>query len=271
MSAKQIKFMPVYEAADLWIERALKCDDSLFTPGKPIWSERWLEEARERFLDRTEEWKGAGFFEHRLPAVLADSPPEVCQLIGEAMYVTYLIVHKCVVGQAKKMENINRVLPERVEIPHYFQDALESGIMDPGAFFRNNFGIHLAFVIEFADKWKAEGLGDKFLDRGDSKGPYEFKKVVMDTTIHKLVKGYTCNSPNAMWVGLLHLAHPDSFEAMAIKFKEKLANTPRFCRFVTKPTDDPDCKIKQIRKRLEHKYGENFTFFDDEVEHLWNK
>ena len=28
----------VYAAADLWVKRALWIDDSLFTPGKPIWS-----------------------------------------------------------------------------------------------------------------------------------------------------------------------------------------------------------------------------------------
>ena len=45
----------VYEAAELWVDRALRTDDSLFTPGEPIWSSRWLRELRERFLDRPDE------------------------------------------------------------------------------------------------------------------------------------------------------------------------------------------------------------------------
>ena len=28
----------------MWVERALRTDDSLFTPGVPIWSSRWLRE-----------------------------------------------------------------------------------------------------------------------------------------------------------------------------------------------------------------------------------
>ena len=41
----------VYAAAQKWVDCALRKDDSLFTPGKPIWSSRWLGELRERFLD----------------------------------------------------------------------------------------------------------------------------------------------------------------------------------------------------------------------------
>ena len=35
----------VYAAAETWVELALRADDSLFTPGKAIWSRRWLGEA----------------------------------------------------------------------------------------------------------------------------------------------------------------------------------------------------------------------------------
>ena len=47
----------VYEAADEWVENALRTAGSLFnsgsilTPNKPIWSRRWLGELRERFLN----------------------------------------------------------------------------------------------------------------------------------------------------------------------------------------------------------------------------
>ena len=40
----------VYNAASLWVERALRADDSLFTPGEPIWSSKWLGELHERIL-----------------------------------------------------------------------------------------------------------------------------------------------------------------------------------------------------------------------------
>jgi len=42
----------VYAAAEAWVERALRANDSLFTPGTAIWTSEWVRELRERFLDR---------------------------------------------------------------------------------------------------------------------------------------------------------------------------------------------------------------------------
>ena len=67
----------VYAAAKAWVERSLQTDDSLFTPGKPIWSRQLLGELRERFLDSPEEVKGN--FVQELQQQLAGSPPEVYQ------------------------------------------------------------------------------------------------------------------------------------------------------------------------------------------------
>ena len=36
----------VYAAAELWVERALRRDDSLFTPGESIWSSRLVDPAK---------------------------------------------------------------------------------------------------------------------------------------------------------------------------------------------------------------------------------
>ena len=38
----------VYEAAQKWVDCALRKDDSLFTPGKPIWTRDLLGELRRR-------------------------------------------------------------------------------------------------------------------------------------------------------------------------------------------------------------------------------
>ena len=274
MSAKQIEFMPVYEAADLWIASALRSDDSLFTPGTSIWSERWLGEARTRFLDKIEAWDGGDFF-GKLETVLSASPgcpPEVYQLIGEAVYVTYLMVWKNTAGQDKKIENINRVLgwsSKRVEIPSDLHAGLRTGIMTPGAFFIAHVGVHPAFVLEFVDKWKNEDLCDELLDRDDPKAPWEFKKVVMEAELRKKMKGIAYGAPNFMRVALLHMAHPDTFEAMIINNKRKLAKAPAFERFTSESIKDPDRRIQQIRAGLESEIG-HVDFWSEEIRPLWD-
>ena len=37
----------VYSAAGTWVEQVLRTDGSLFTPGKSIWSSRWLGDSAE--------------------------------------------------------------------------------------------------------------------------------------------------------------------------------------------------------------------------------
>ena len=272
--AKHPDFPKVYEAADLWVERALKRDDSLFTPGTPIWSRDLLQEARERFVFRPDEWKGGDFF-GKLEAVLAGSPPEVYQLVGEAVYFTYLIAHKDAIKKPKKMENINRVLrwsSEPVRVPNNLRDAQKCGIMSPGTFFDAQFGVHPAFVIEFAYRWKRNGWGDELLDRNNPKAPWAFKKAVMEMNLPMLTKGIGKGAPNAQRVALLHLVHPREFEAMSVPNKNKLAKAQgpqKLQRFITEPTNDVDCKIRQIRVGLE-KEGKVFaTFFDPDIAPLW--
>ena len=271
MSSRRGYAAKVYEAADLWIASALKSDDSLFTPGTPIWSREWLGEARTRFLDRPDEWKGAGFFDGKLETVLAGSPPQVYQLVGEALYATYLIVSKGTIGQARKIERINQVLgwsSERVEIPRHLHDGLERGISGSGAF--ASYGVRLAFVVEFAEWWKEKGLGDRLLNRNDPESPWEFRKFAMGVIPRSPVSGSAYNAYSGQRMALLHLAHPDSFESMSINHKEMVANAPNFQRFATVPTDDNDRKIQQIRAGLESEFGEQISLYEDEIQAQWN-
>ena len=46
-----------YVAAKEWVNRALRYHDSLFTPGKAIWTTELLSELRTRFLDHPDDTK----------------------------------------------------------------------------------------------------------------------------------------------------------------------------------------------------------------------
>ena len=80
----------VYEAAQAWVDAALRSDSSLFTPGEAIWSSRWLKELREHFLDRPD--VSGGKFLEKLQQQLAGRPPQVHLLMAEALYFHRLIV-----------------------------------------------------------------------------------------------------------------------------------------------------------------------------------
>ena len=74
----------VYQAAQAWLDVALRSDSSLFTPGRPVWTSQGLRVLRERFLDQPD--VSDRKFLGKLRDQLADSPPEVHQLMAEALY-----------------------------------------------------------------------------------------------------------------------------------------------------------------------------------------
>ncbi len=259
----------VYAAAEKWVDCALRSDDSLFTPGKPIWTSQRLGKLRERFLDKHDEWKGPRFFE-KLEPLLTGSPPEVIQLMAEAVYVTYLIVWKGATGRVAKQRRINQVLkwsPTSVAIPDELIDGLEPGIAHPGAFFIANFAIHPGFIIEFVEQWKEKDPDEQGRLLVD---PWAFKNFVTGLEFRSTVLRNAPNSPAAQREALFHLVHPDTFEGIVSSgvgsHKSNIASASGFVRLVTEPTNDVDRRIQKIRRGLEAELGRDFDFYDPDIQ-----
>ena len=239
----------VYAAALRWVHHALQSDGSLFTPGKPIWSSARLAESRS-VIDNT----GAGIFVESLRRRLAESPPEICQLMAEALYVYYLAP---TAGYATKTNNINLLfdLSDQPEIPANLRDTLSYKIasFDDG---KGQVRISVSFLIEFAKQWK---------ERSDSSraemliDPWAFKDFAKDF------------SPILMRDALLHLVHPDTFEAIVdVAVKEKIAVA--FSHYVKDANADVDRKLQQIRANIEGQVGAHATlFYKPVIRRHWDK
>ena len=170
----------VYAAAEAWVDHALRSDDSLFTPGKAIWTSRWINELHRRFLGNFPSFRGRGFFDE-LGIMLGGAPPEVCQLMAETVFVGYLIIHEKTVGPEKKRQNINKVLA-LTSLPISISDDLAKGLA-PGIatsqFFAADPPHHFAFIVDFAKRWKDQKHGVGLLDRTDYYAPWRFKEFVL--------------------------------------------------------------------------------------------
>src|SRR5690348_13232121 len=95
-------YEPIYDAGRAFVERALCNDDSLFTPGQPIWTAAACQEASERLSHDPD----ADGFAAKLSIQLEDAGPAIHQLMAEVLYVHFLIVDKGSISAAKKRENI---------------------------------------------------------------------------------------------------------------------------------------------------------------------
>ena len=262
----------VYDAAEKWVDCALRSDGSLFTPGEAIWTSDGLQELRERFLDRHDEWKGPDFFE-KLEPLLAGSSHNVVQLMAEAIYVTYLFVWKGSIGRDRKQERIDQVLGWSSSITpasnnlNDIYDALEPGIANPGAFFVANFAIHPGYLIEFVEQWKELGKTqrDNLLTN-----PWEFKKVAMNVSFRSSVLSDNPSSPSAQMKALLHFVFPEVFEGMVYnEHKRQIISQSLFAKYIADDTSDIDHKIYQIRQGLEKQLKRDFDFYDSDIRACW--
>ena len=213
----------VYAAAEKWVERALRTDGSLFTPGKAIWSSRWLGELRERFLGNPEALKGPQFFE-KLEPLLKGSPAEVYHLMGEVVYVTYLIAWRGALGGGRKKQQIEQLLagaPSSVAIPDDLVDGLAPGIAHPGQAFISALKFQLGYVIEFVEQWKEQESNerDRLLD-----DPWAFKKFTNNLGFQSALMRESHSWPSTQREAVLHLVFPDTFEAIvSVRHKEAIA------------------------------------------------
>ena len=259
----------VYEAAALWVERALRADDSLFTPGVAIWTREWLGELRERFLDRPD--VGSGGFYSKLSAQLEGSPPEVYQLMAEVLYVQFLVIWHEQMGAATKKNQIEQVLGWGApvsSVPEGLIDGFTVGIARSQTLTQHR-PFQVGLVIEFVEQWKQQEPARR---QPLLKDPWDFKGFVMGMQCRSVFLRDNQNTPRAQREALLHLAHPDTFEGIvSIEIKEAISGAAAFAHFVTAQTDDVDRKIQQIRRGLEEKLGRDFDFYDPDVRSQWDE
>ena len=253
----------VYEAARKWVDSALRTDGSLFTPGEPIWSSRWLGELHERFLNKPDV-PGDGFL-RKLERQLANSPPEVYQLMGEALYVHFLIV----TTQNSKNEQkvIDTVLgwsPSPAAIPSELVTALVPGLCNPGQAFHPNRPFQVGFILEFVEQWKENDECVPLLD-----DPWGFKNFLHNLPLRSQLFAGNDRSHRLQREAILHLIFPDIFELIvSVNQKEKIATT--FAYLITESTSDIDRKLGQIRRGLEPEHGSScYLFYKGSVRSLW--
>ena len=241
----------VYAAAEAWSQRGLLADDSLFTPGKAIWTADRLGELRARVLAEP-----AGGLFGKLEQQLAGSLPEVYQLMGEVLFVHYLIIYnKTAKAADTKANRINQVLgwqPRPPSVPvklkDELKDALSPGIASIGP---NNFiKYRVGFLIELAEQLK-ENRADR--ERVELlKNPWEFKHYTELLQFKSATMKQAGNRHHVQVNATLHLLFPCTFEYL-VKDGLKAEVAKKFTHLVTEPTDDIDRKLQQIRSAVEKK------------------
>lgn len=255
----------VYAAADAWVRRALRSDDSLFTPGTPIWTSKWLDELHRRFLDSPDVSDMA--FLDKLDRQLTGSPPQAYQLMAEVLYVHFIVVsRKDSTGVQAQLQRVLNWSPQPVGLPSKLVAGLTPGIANPGQAFHRYRPHQVGFVIEFASQWKQlkPKKHQRLLD-----DPWAFRDFVMHLDLHSTLFRDEFVSPRIQQHALLHLVHSDTFEPIvSVNHKEMIVAA--FEGLVESPEQDIDRKLQEIRSKLEASHGKGFHYYEPEVRRLWD-
>lgn len=239
---------PFYDAAAVFVEQALRQDGSLFTPGAAIWTRANLDELYRRFNLNPQE--SGGSFEHKFQRQLAGADPAIYQLAGELIYVHLLIARETIGGGAKRTL-IHRVLnwsPAPVTIPPELDAALDTGLARVGVAFLTYRPFQLWFLIDFARAWKGLPAAEREQLLAD---PWAFKAMLFALPIDRAY---------AQREALLHIVHPDSFEAIVSR-ENKQEFVRHFRDLVTAPSGDVDRDLAQIRAAVDQRYGPGHSLY----------
>ncbi len=245
-----------HQAAERFVNVALKSDGSLFSPGKTIWSLPLIEELHGAFVQSPDE--SSDTFIEKFRRQLGRVSDDAKQLAAELLWVHFLTPFAT--GGDKKREIIGRVLSWMKDppvIPDDLDPALDHGFAKGGLPFGTQRPFQLAFLIEFLRYWKQLPTDDI---RAALSDPWRFREVLWAVPINR---GYSQRE------ALLYLVHPDTFEDCISRDALKRI-AARFAHLVDEPKAEVHRQVFQVRERLSEERGADFSFFDPEVRRLWS-
>jgi|FLYL01.1.fsa_nt_gi MoxR-like ATPase len=249
---------PIYQAAERWVDAALKSSDSLFTPEAGIWSVELLDELIERFIDRPDE--SSDPFELKLRRQLSDASADAIQLMAEVTYVHLLVASPKSVSPDRKRNLIETILswhPNPPSIPSDLDRALDCGLATVGTAFHTYRPFQLQMIIRFVRAWKEldDASRQKLLE-----DPWAFREFLFSVELPQ--------GAHAQREALLHLVHPDTFEPITSRrTKERIVKA--FSHLVRDTTANIDRQLLEIRRALEETYGTGFDFWEPKLVEIW--
>ncbi len=259
----------VYAAAQKWVDAALRKNDSLFTPGKAIWTEDLLAELRKCYLDNPDV-PGNDFYDRLRKQLDGSTQSAAYQLMAEVLYFHYLIIWRANMRGDTKKSRIDEVLGwsgQQINIPADLVAGLTPGIANIGQARSSLFPFMVGFIIEFVEQWKVERPDEQQRLLTD---PWAFKEFAARLSLRGRL---FLEGPSSHWPqveAMLHLVFPDIFEGIvSLPHKEQIASARAFAHLVAEGESDVDRKLAQIRRSLEKSLRRDFDFYDQDFRPLW--
>lgn len=248
----------IYAVAEEFATRCLGEGGSLFEPDRQLWGGPALHEVYARFVEKPD--VSSDSFFGKFERQLAGADDAVYLLAGELLYI-HLLVASDITGK-KKREIVRRPLSWAArpsDIPTLLDQALESGLSGTGIAFNRYRPFQLWLILELAKVMQSGSVTDR---QGLLTDPWEFKRVLFSLPVKS---AYTQRE------ALLHLVHPDTFEAIVSR-DHKAAISAAFAEYVDSHVSDVDQRLATIRQQLAGELDvapSDFNFYTDGIVQRW--
>jgi MoxR-like ATPase len=242
-----------------WITGVLGPGDSLFTPGTAVWTAEHLDELGRDFIGQPDLTKGKNFLD-KLHDQLAHVSAGAVQLMSELHAVHFLIISNSAISALKKRRDLEAIvswMPVPCTVPDDVLAVMAPGLVHPGQWVMTRRDTQLAWLIRFSRAWK------------DLPETRQHELIADPWALKAFSETIQSESSDSARLALLHLAHPDTFEAIVSPGHRQLITM----RFAEAGGTDPglDRRLLAIRATLEREYGERFDWYADPLFRRWFK
>lgn len=246
----------IYEAAKVFRNNCLLRDGSLLFEQARLWRPELLERIHTAVVAAPDE--GDRSFIDKFRDQIKSAGPEVIQLAAELLAVYFLFPSN--VGGFRKRQVVNEVLDwsdNSLPETHLISLAFEHGIGSGGQGYNTRRPLEIAFLIEFAKKWKELPTEQQ---QTAAKDPWKFQE---------LIDGTEDAESKQLRHMLLHLLFPDFFERIASSNHKRRVITA-FAGLTQGEHEDEDRQLLAIRQGLEALMpGKTLDFYWQPLEAAW--
>ena len=188
--------------------------------------------------------------------------------MAETLFVHYLIQHQVLATKLRKIQPVLEWSRKPMSIPEDLIACLQGRLINAeGGFGSKRISYQVGTLIESVEHWKTLEPAQRERLLQD---PWGFKELLF---MRRFTSSLLVNNQNTGGLErhlLLHIVHPDSFEAMLGNDKSRLAKAKAFQRLLPKGNLDTDRAIKHIREGLKAKLNSgNFHFYYNNIRKYW--
>ncbi|MBH0130559.1 AAA family ATPase [Salinibacterium sp. NK8237] len=249
----------VIEGARLYVDRALTRGESVFVPGRQLWTEAVTGELEAHFV-AAEAIPGKTFME-QVAIQLAEVSDDAKLLMAELVAFQLLPASTDSIGEQAKRARVNGILQlmeHPVLIPAEVDSVFPFGSFNPGMRMANNLGAAMTIIVNFAIAWVRipEEERDELLT-----DPWTFRDWILT------IPGERFPSQRH---ALEYLIHPAFFVSIVSNDHKELIREA-FIGEIATSTNDLDRDLLAITVALQVKSGAPISYYSSELRLIWDK